>query len=103
VEDQLSSTIEFVREENPLSETGTALAAVDYVFQCGAKNKKVRITHAAIQALELRQKGASPREYAKYFLQDQVNQRGFAATETFTLSAKGMEQLVSDLNVKATS
>ena len=99
----MSSTIEFVREENPLSETGTALAAVDYVFQCGGKRKKVRITHAAIQALDVRQKGASPKEYAEFFLRDQVNDRGFSAADTFTLSAKGMEQLISDVKMKAIS
>jgi hypothetical protein len=99
----LSSKVEFVREEDAFSETGTLLAAVDYVFQCEGKSEIVRVTEAARLTLDLKQKGASPQVYAEYFLQGQISQRGFPATGTITLSANGMEHLVSNLKTKASS
>jgi hypothetical protein len=100
---KLSSKIEFVCEEDAFSKTGTLLAAVDYVFQCEGKSEKVRVTQAAKLTLDFRQKGASPRVYAEYFLRDRISQRGFPANETITLSANGMEHLVSNLKINASS
>jgi hypothetical protein len=91
-----------VREENAFNKTGALLAAVDYVFQCEGKSEKVRVNEGARLTLDLRQKGASPKVYAEYFLKDQISQRGFPETETITLSANGMEHLVSNLT-KASS
>ena len=99
----MSSKIDFVREEDAFSKTGTLLVAVDHVFQCEGKCVKVRVTKEAEMTLDLRQKGASPRTYAGYFLQDQISQRGLPTTGIITLSAIGMERLVYKLKMKASS
>ena len=99
----MSSTIEFLGVSDAIGQTGSHLAAADYMFQCEGKIVKVRVTEAARLTLNLKQEVASPREFAENFLRDRIDQRGFFAAETITLNAKTMEHLVSSLKPKANS